>query len=583
MKRIFLRCIFALCLLCCSTAGRAEWRQVISQNFNSLQANAVIEGWVLQCCSRIYNIANETYALKMGTVNDAGSATTPVIGVAGDLTLTFTYANASASSYATLTVSLIGGGSITEAASFTPSSHTEYLPATLHITGATSATQIRFSSDGGGIALDDVVVEGNVLAPAAPSFSLAEGHYKTAQTLTMTCTTEDAEIRYTLDGENPTVESALYVEPITISESVTVKAKAFKGDLVSGVTTARYYVGDYIYANAFTNETNGYNDMSSSFSVANLDVGRSAILSFRVYGRTANSSLILNVRENYQQNHSQASRLIIKDEVLSAAQNVWETRTYAIPVLHDDATITVIFSSGTNVGLDDVVLVKPAVITLDENGDNGGTLTDHAGRIVDVETRRTLRAGIWNTLCLPFDVTLDVLNRAFGEAQDVTMTRYSSYADDVMTFSSVDNNAMISAGVPFLLKINKNVVNPTFRAVTIGTAEPQIVTFGDVTFQGVFGRTVLNTDGSDLFIGTDNCLYQPAAGTNVMGGLRAYIQRTNNARISLAVDDETVAVEGVGPNVTRPVVVYTLQGQRTTAARRGVYVAGGKKMVVVKK
>ena len=104
-----------------------------------------------------------------------------------------------------------------------------------------------------------------------------------------------------------------------------------------------------------------------------------------------------------------------------------------------------------------------------------------------------------------------------------------------------------------------------------------------MTFQGVFGRTVLNTDGSDLFIGTDNCLYQPAAGTNVMGGLRAYIQRTNNARISLAVDDETVAVERVGPDVTRPVVVYTLQGQRTTAARRGVYVAGGKKMVVVKK
>ena len=583
MKRIFLRCIFALCLLCCSTAGRAEWRQVISQDFNSLQTNVVIEGWVLQNCSRINNIANETYALKMGTVNNAGSATTPVIGVAGDLTLTFTYAKASASSYATLTVSLIGGGSITEAASFTPSLHTEYLPATLHITGATSATQIRFSSDEGGIAIDDVVVEGNVLAPAAPSFSLTEGYYKTAQTLTMTCTTEDAEIRYTLDGENPTVESALYVEPITISESVTVKAKAFKGDLVSEVTTARYYVGDYIYANAFTNETNGYNDMSSSFSVANLDVGRSAILSFRVYGRTANSSLILNVRENYQQNHSQASRYIIKDEVLSAAQHVWETRTYAIPVLHDDATITVNFSSDTNAGLDDVVLVKPAVITLDENGDNGGTLTDHAGRIVDVETRRTLRAGIWNTLCLPFDVTLDVLNRALGEAQDVRMTMYSSYADDVMTFSSVDNNAMISAGVPFLLKINKNVVNPTFRAVTIGMAEPQTVTFGDVTFQGVFGRTVLNTDGSDLFIGTDNCLYQPAAGTNVMGGLRAYIQRTNNARISLAVGDEAVAVEGVGPNVTRPVVVYTLQGQRTTAARRGVYVAGGKKMVVVKK
>jgi hexosaminidase len=41
----------------------------------------------------------------------------------------------------------------------------------------------------------------------------------------------NAEIRYTVDGSEPTQESTLYTEPVVITESCTVKGKAFRANI----------------------------------------------------------------------------------------------------------------------------------------------------------------------------------------------------------------------------------------------------------------------------------------------------------------------------------------------------------------
>ncbi len=46
-------------------------------------------------------------------------------------------------------------------------------------------------------------------------------------TIIMTCMTEGAEIRYTIDGSEPTEESELYTEPIEITRDMTIRARAF--------------------------------------------------------------------------------------------------------------------------------------------------------------------------------------------------------------------------------------------------------------------------------------------------------------------------------------------------------------------
>jgi len=68
------------------------------------------------------------------------------------------------------------------------------------------------------------------------------GTYIQAQNVTITCETAEAQIRYTLDGSEPSSSSSLYTGAINISSSATLTAKAFKtgwtdSDAVSQVYT----------------------------------------------------------------------------------------------------------------------------------------------------------------------------------------------------------------------------------------------------------------------------------------------------------------------------------------------------------
>lgn len=47
----------------------------------------------------------------------------------------------------------------------------------------------------------------------------------------MTCATSQATIRYTLDGNNPTESSTIYSDPFEITESCTIKARAYRGSM----------------------------------------------------------------------------------------------------------------------------------------------------------------------------------------------------------------------------------------------------------------------------------------------------------------------------------------------------------------
>lgn len=46
--------------------------------------------------------------------------------------------------------------------------------------------------------------------------------------VTITCSTPDAVIYYTLDGTMPNAQSEVYTEPILVSSAVTIKAIAIK-------------------------------------------------------------------------------------------------------------------------------------------------------------------------------------------------------------------------------------------------------------------------------------------------------------------------------------------------------------------
>ena len=77
---------------------------------------------------------------------------------------------------------------------------------------------------------------------AAPTFSLAAGTYTSAQNVTLFCTTDGAFIYYTTDGTDPTTSSTRYSEPISVSETTTIKAFAAKDDVTSEIAEATYTI-----------------------------------------------------------------------------------------------------------------------------------------------------------------------------------------------------------------------------------------------------------------------------------------------------------------------------------------------------
>lgn len=79
-------------------------------------------------------------------------------------------------------------------------------------------------------------------AVAAPTFNPEGGSYFAAQNLTITTTTSDAAIYYTLDSSDPKTNGILYGDNqvIPINQNTVVKAIAVLGEDTSNVTTATY-------------------------------------------------------------------------------------------------------------------------------------------------------------------------------------------------------------------------------------------------------------------------------------------------------------------------------------------------------
>ncbi len=106
-----------------------------------------------------------------------------------------------------------------------------------------------------GVALVKVLPKAlpNTVEPV--TFSLALGVYPSAEAVTLTTATPGAEIRYTLDGSEPTAASPLYERPVVLADGMLalMKAKAFKAGLKpSGTVSALYQT------NQVSNSPDGY-------------------------------------------------------------------------------------------------------------------------------------------------------------------------------------------------------------------------------------------------------------------------------------------------------------------------------------
>ena len=89
-----------------------------------------------------------------------------------------------------------------------------------------------------------------------PVISKSRDRFDAPMTVSITCATPKAEIRYTLDGSIPTEKSALYTKPFAIQNSVLVKARAFKKGEPPSFVATQQYTFDYVLSCTYAHKPN---------------------------------------------------------------------------------------------------------------------------------------------------------------------------------------------------------------------------------------------------------------------------------------------------------------------------------------
>ena len=201
---------------------------------------------------------------------------------------------------------------------------------------------------------------------------------------------------------------------------------------------------------------------------------------------------------------------------------------------------------------------------------------------------RPMASDKWNTFCVPFALTKDQITATFDAGTQVR--EYEGANGNVLTFKEATD---IKAGTPYLIKPAKAAEKYIFNNVDITTTEAAKVGDGDIKFCGVYNQSNVNNlaeTGSHVSGIVDNMVKRAQAGTSIKG-FRAYFSVPNNisesaeAALRVAIDGETTGIDAIeGIDTNTPTRVYNLSGQyvgtSTANLKPGVYVSGGKKVIV---
>lgn len=228
---------------------------------------------------------------------------------------------------------------------------------------------------------------------------------------------------------------------------------------------------------------------------------------------------------------------------------------------------------------------QTATVTSSNTLDEVTVNSFNAQNDVDVQLKRSLSPEHWNSFCVPFAISADVIAEKFGAGTQICT--FGSMNGNVMNFA---HSTTIEAGTPYIVKPTKEVVNPSFTGVNIEATAAKKVGADGYFMQGIYSaKTDLTTDGTNLFLGDGNKFYKPAGTTTAkMKGMRAFFivpKGTNLAALRANIDGATTAIDELTTVVEQPTDnrIYNLQGQfvgTSFEGLHGVYVQNGKKVLV---
>lgn len=236
------------------------------------------------------------------------------------------------------------------------------------------------------------------------------------------------------------------------------------------------------------------------------------------------------------------------------------------------------------------VYVSLPTIPLSESEDN----TIETKSDVNISLNRKLVKGVWNTICLPFDVSEAQAKSAFGADVRIAALNAESKGNTLM----FDNKTAegIKAAVPYLIMPSEVKANNQYEFYNVSikpentTPAATVSTHDGFAFKGIYNKVDITQDINNsksyaAFLGANNTLFKAKSGTTTKG-FRAYFAIPNSTATSalrVVVDGNATSIKNINCGVVESDdAVYNLQGQRVDARSLmpGLYIKAGRKFVV---
>lgn len=234
-----------------------------------------------------------------------------------------------------------------------------------------------------------------------------------------------------------------------------------------------------------------------------------------------------------------------------------------------------------------VHVVNVHSVVLDENS----TTVPESAEGVNVTVKRTISAGSWNTICLPFAMTEAQCKAAFGDdVQLADFSAWSSEEDDdgnivklEVDFTDVTE---MEANHPYIIKVSTDMTEFSVDGVDIAAEEEPTVQVGKKKAErGYFiGTYTANTEvpADNLFLSGNKFWY--SSGLTQMKGFRGYFEladvlteaEESGARITVRIDGSPTDVKVLKSNTPLDGIYYDLSGRRVEKPGKGYYIVNGK-------
>ena len=192
--------------------------------------------------------------------------------------------------------------------------------------------------------------------------------------------------------------------------------------------------------------------------------------------------------------------------------------------------------------------------------------------VQDVTLNYTIAKGKWGTIALPFAVE-DV--KTLGDVKAYAFTGYENGN------IKLDVTTTMEAGKPYVIYANAAISEAIeLNNVNITATEAAAVEFNGAKFQATYAPLAAGSMEGKYGVAPTGKIQKGSAKAS-MKGFRGYFElpaNAQNARL-LINGEEVTGIEAI-ENAESADVVFDLQGRRVAQPTKGLYIIGGKKMMV---